>query len=83
MLYEVITKATNFSVVENDMYVLQIDGDAFVKSTQNKPEFGGKVRILRSFINLEALDEYSAVSDDIETPMLIEAMNKANQQKVV
>ncbi len=74
-------KATNFSVVDNDMYVLQIDGDAFVKSTQNKPEFGGKVRILRSFINLEALDEYSAVSDDIETPMLIEAMNKANQQK--
>jgi translocation and assembly module TamB len=47
--------ARNFYITRHDDHEILVKGDGFLKGTPDKPEFGGKLTILRSSLDLLAL----------------------------
>ncbi|MBS3767319.1 MAG: translocation/assembly module TamB [Candidatus Cloacimonetes bacterium] len=71
--------AKNFYVTNHDDHQLQITGNGFINGSIEKPNFGGELIVLRSFINLAA---FTKNKDQVDTPyfksepLLVQAQNK-------
>jgi len=66
--------ASNFFLSQHRNYEILIDANTFVQAGNGKPEFGGKVKVLRSDIFLPALMKESNSGVEEDVPMLVEAV---------
>ena len=68
--------ANNFYVARNRNYEILIDANTFLEMGQNNPEFGGKIKVLRSDIFLPAVITREIQETDENDPMLVQALNE-------
>jgi translocation and assembly module TamB len=66
--------ARNFFLSQNRNYEILIDANTFLKNSNGQPEFGGKIKVLRSDIFLPALMKESQPGPDADVPMLVQAL---------
>ncbi len=66
--------ASNFFLAQHRNYDILIDAKTFVKSGNNNPEFGGKIKVIRSDIFLPAFMSDGKTLDVNDVPMLVEAV---------
>ena len=68
--------ANNFYVARNRNYELLIDANSFLKMGQSNPEFGGKIKVLRSDIYLPAIMTREMEEADENEPILVQALEE-------
>lgn len=73
--------ANNFFVTQHRNYELLIDANSFLEKEGQTPEFGGKIKVLRSDIFLPALIPDAKTDVDKDVPLLLQAM-QASQDSV-
>ncbi|MDX8337981.1 translocation/assembly module TamB domain-containing protein [Draconibacterium sp. IB214405] len=69
--------AKNFFLTRHRNYEVLIDANTFVKSDKDHPEFGGKIKVLRSDLYLPALMKEAKGDAEADVPMLVEALNQS------
>ncbi len=68
--------ANHFFLTKHRNYEVLIDANAFIKSKNKSPEFGGKIKVIRSDLFLPALMSDSKPSVDNDIPLLVQAMQQ-------
>lgn len=71
--------AKNFFLAQNRNYEVLIDAGTFLKTGDGKPEYGGKIKVLSSDIFLPALMKESGPGPATDVPMLLQAVNRNNE----
>lgn len=74
--------ADNFFIAKHRNFEVLIDANTFVKSKNQKPEFGGKIKVLRSDLFLPALMANGKTDVENDIPMLVEVI-RASADSVV
>ena len=69
--------AKNFFLTRHRNYEVLIDANTFVRSENDKPEFGGMIKVLRSDLYLPALMKESKSDVEADAPMLVEALTES------
>lgn len=69
--------AKNFFLTRHRNYEVLIDANTFVRSENDKPEFGGEIKVLRSDLYLPALMKETQSDVEPDVPMLVEALNES------
>lgn len=68
--------ADNFYVARSRNYELLIDANTFLKMGQSNPEFGGRVKVLRSDVYLPGIINRETDDGEENEPMLVQALNE-------
>lgn len=66
--------ANNFFITQHRNYEILIDANSFVKTDKQHPEFGGKVKVIRSDIYLPALMPENKTNIETDVPLLVQAI---------
>ncbi|WP_319500482.1 translocation/assembly module TamB domain-containing protein [uncultured Draconibacterium sp.] len=69
--------AKNFFLTQHRNYEVLIDANTFVRTENDKPEFGGEIKVLRSDLYLPALMKETQNDVEADVPMLVEALNES------
>ena len=75
-------RGSNFQAVKSEVYNAKINPDIILEGTLAEPVFRGKVKVVRSMVNADAmLSQFSVRSDNPNPPLLTEAI-KDNENEV-
>ncbi len=66
--------ANKFFLTKHRNYEILLDANTFIKTNNQKPEFGGKIKVLRSDVYLPALLSDGKTDIDNDVPLLVEAL---------
>ena len=66
--------ARNFFLAQHRNYEVLIDANTFVRTGDKNPEFGGKIKVIRSDVFLPAFMSDGKNIDENDIPMLVEAV---------
>lgn len=66
--------ANSFYVTSHRNYEILIDANAFVKTGEQNPEFGGQIKVLRSDVFLPAILSNDRTEMENDVPYLVEAL---------
>ncbi len=69
--------AKQFFLVKHRNYEVLIDANTFIKSINQQPEFGGKIKVLHSDFYLPALMSDTKTDIENDIPLLVEAMQSS------
>jgi len=74
-----MANADQFFVTRHKNYEIQIDASTYLKTGNNKPEFGGKINVRRSDFYLPAfIASTEADNQDNDEPLLVQALTQDN-----
>lgn len=69
--------ANRFFLTQHRNYEILIDANTFIKTANNKPEYGGEIKVLRSDVYLPALIPDSKTDIENDIPLLVEAIRES------
>jgi autotransporter translocation and assembly factor TamB len=69
--------AKQFFLAKHRNYEVLIDANTFIKSKNQEPEFGGKIKVIRSDLFLPALMSDSKTDIENDIPLLVEAIQSS------
>ncbi|WP_346859120.1 translocation/assembly module TamB domain-containing protein [uncultured Draconibacterium sp.] len=75
--------ANKFFVTKHRNYEVLIDAKTFIKTGEKNPEFGGKVKVIRSDIFLPALMSDGKTDIEHDVPLLVEALRNPADSLVI